>query len=212
MGSKGIRTRQQVVKTALQLFSVKGYFNTSINDIIEATRLTKGGLYGHFRSKEDIWYAVYDEAVRIWRGIVFKGVRKTADPLKRIEKTVENALRDYLGGNVFEGGCFFVNMLVELSGQSATMSKKVLEGFIGFSRLFQTWLEEAEAKGMLKKGLDLKEVADFLVIAINGAVTLYSASRDPAIWKQTISQLKFFLGQLKRLDAENDKKKGGMPL
>ncbi len=197
MGAKGIKTRQEIVKIALQLFSVKGYFNTSINDILEASRLTKGGLYGHFRSKEDIWYAVYDEAVRIWRGIVFKGVRKTADPLKRIEKTIENALRDYLGGNVFEGGCFFVNMLVELSGQSATMSKKVLEGFVGFSRLFRLWLEEADRKGLVKKGLDLKEIADFLVIAINGAVTLYSASRDPAIWKQTISQLKFFIEALK---------------
>ncbi|MEW6184128.1 MAG: TetR family transcriptional regulator [Thermodesulfobacteriota bacterium] len=198
MGAKGIKTRQQVVKTALQLFSVKGYFNTSINDILESTRLTKGGLYGHFRSKEDIWYAVYEEAVRIWRGIVFKGVRKTVDPLKRIEKTVENALRDYLGGNVFEGGCFFVNMLVELSGQSASMSKQVLEGFVGFSKLLNTWLEEADRKGLVKKGLDFKEIADFLVIAINGAVTLYSAGRDPATWKQTVSQLKFFIHQLKK--------------
>jgi AcrR family transcriptional regulator len=198
MGAKGIKTRQQVVRTALQLFSVKGYFNTSINDILESTQLTKGGLYGHFRSKEDIWYAVYEEAVRIWRGIVFKGVRKTADPLKRIEKTIENALRDYLGGNVFEGGCFFVNMLVELSGQSASMSKQVLEGFVGFSKLLNGWLEEADRKGLVKKGLDFKEIADFMVIAINGAVTLYSAGRDPAIWKQTVSQLKFFIHQLKK--------------
>jgi TetR/AcrR family transcriptional repressor of nem operon len=198
MGTKGIKTRQQIVTKTLQLFSVKGYFNTSINDILETTQLTKGGLYGHFGSKEDIWKAVYSEAVRIWRGIVFRDVRTTSDPLERIEKTIENALRDYLGGNVFEGGCFFANMLVELSGQSASMSKQVLRGFVRFSRLFRSWLEEAERKGLVKKGLNFREIADFMVISINGAVTLYSASRDPAIWKETISQLKFFINQLKK--------------
>jgi TetR/AcrR family transcriptional regulator, transcriptional repressor for nem operon len=197
MGTKGIQTRQQIVNKSLQLFSVKGYFNTSICNILEATHLTKGGLYGHFRSKEAIWNAVYEEAVMIWRGIVFKDVRKTADPLKRIEKTIENALKNYLGADVFEGGCFFANMLVELSGQSAPMSKKVLLGFIGFSRLFRSWLEEADKKGLVKKRLNFKEIADFIVISINGAVTLYSAARDPDIWKQTISQLKFYINQLK---------------
>ena len=197
MGSKGTKTRQQIIEKSLQLFSVKGYYNTSINDILEATRLTKGGLYGHFHSKEALWGAVYEEAVGIWRGIVFRDVRKIADPLKRIEKTIENALKNYLGADVFEGGCFFANMLVELSGQSAPMSKKVLRGFIRFSRLFRSWLEEADKKGLVKKGLNFKEIADFIVISINGAVTLYSAGRDPDIWKQTISQLKFYINQLK---------------
>ena len=206
MGTKGIQTRQQIINKSLQLFSVKGYFNTSICDILEATQLTKGGLYGHFQSKEAIWNAVYEEAVSIWKGIVFKDVRKTADPLKRIEKTIENALKNYLGADVFQGGCFFANMLVELSGQSAPMSKKVLQGFTGFSRLFRSCLEEADKKGLVKKELNFKEIADFIVIAINGAVTLYSAERNPDIWKQTISQLNFYISQLKiKKEAKGDK-------
>jgi TetR/AcrR family transcriptional repressor of nem operon len=198
MGSKGSKTRQHIIQEALQLFSVKGYFNTSINDILESTRLTKGGLYGHFHSKEALWIAVYEEAVGIWRDIVFKDVRKIVDPLKRIEKTIENALKDYLGAEVFAGGCFFANMLVELSGQSASLNKKIIKGYMGFSRLFYSWLEEADQKRMLKPGLNFKEIADFIVIAINGAVTLYSARKDPKIWKQTISQLNFYIDQLRR--------------
>ena len=198
MGSKGTKTRQHIITKTLQLFSVKGYFNTSISDILKATDLTKGGLYGHFRSKEDIWYAVYEEAVGIWRSIVFRDLRKIPDPLIRIEKTIENALKDYLGADVFDGGCFFANMLVELSGQSASMNKQILRGYGGFSKLFRSWLEEANQKELVKPGLDFKEIADFIVIAINGAVTLYSARRDPKIWKQTISQLNFFINQLKK--------------
>ena len=63
MQNKGVQTRQRIVSKSLQLFSVKGYYHTSVNDILDATGLTKGGLYGHFASKEDIWYAAYDAAV-----------------------------------------------------------------------------------------------------------------------------------------------------
>ncbi|MEJ2476540.1 MAG: TetR/AcrR family transcriptional regulator [Desulfobacterales bacterium] len=103
MASKGMQTRQDIITKSLQVFSVKGYFNTSVNDILAVTGLTKGGLYGHFRSKEDIWYAVYDQAVMIWRDIVLKGAENIADPLERLEKTIEKDMKNYLGADVFDG-------------------------------------------------------------------------------------------------------------
>ena len=198
MATKGTLTRQDIIKKSLQIFSVKGYFNTSINDILIATGLTKGGLYGHFNSKEDIWYAVYDEAVTIWRGIVLQDLQNIHDPLKRIEKAVENDMKDYLGADVFEGGCFFFNMLTELSGQSSAMTSHIMKGFTKFSKLLYAWLKEAEQKGMLKAGIDLKEIADFIVITLNGAAPLYAAGRDSRVWQQTIRQLHFFIHQLKK--------------
>ena len=182
----------------MQLFSVKGYFHTSIADITEATGLTKGGLYGHFRSKEDIWHGVYNECTRIWKSTVFNGVRDISDPLERIERVVENSMRDYLGGEVFEGGCFMFNMLVELSGQSSAMNKHILKGFKSFIDLLYSWLKEAEQKGMLKDGLNLYEVASFIVTSINGAGPLYSSSKDPSVWKQTSSQLRLYVNNLKK--------------
>jgi len=198
MADKGTQTRQSIIEKSLQLFSVKGYFNTSISDILEATDLTKGGLYGHFRRKEDIWYAVYEEAVTIWKDIVFKDMRAISDPVKRIEKTIENDLRHYLGANVFDGGCFFLNSLVELSGQSGTMSRHILRGFVRFSKLLHSWLKEADENGMLKHGLNYEEISNFIVISLNGAAALYAASRDPMIWKFTITQLRFYINQLKK--------------
>ena len=197
MASKGILTRQNITEKSLQVFSVKGYFNTSISDILEATGLTKGGLYGHFASKEDIWYAVYDEAVKIWRSIVFKDINNITNPLERIEITIEYHLANYLGEDVFDGGCFFVNMLVEISGQSEQMSKHILRGFVQFSRLLRTWLEDADDKGLLKEGLNYREISNFIIISLNGAATLYSASKDTSIWKETITQMRFYIDQLK---------------
>jgi len=198
MSAKGDLTRHRIIEKSMQLFSVKGYFNTSIADIVKAAGLTKGGLYGHFRNKEEIWYAVYEECGRVWKSVVFKGVREISDPLERIARVIANSLRNYLGGGVFEGGCFLLNSLVDLAGQAPDMSNHVLKGFQGFSGLIHKWLEEAEKKGRLREGLNLEEIANFLVISVNGAAPLYAASKDPALWQQTLRQLHYYLQTLRK--------------
>ncbi len=198
MASKGTRTRQNIIKKSLQLFCIKGYYNTSINDILQATGLTKGGLYGHFASKEHIWYAVYEEALAIWKAVVFKGIQSSSDPLERIQALIENDIKKKLGNNVFEGGCFFHSMLVELSGQSDAMSERVLRGFTQLAGLLYAWLEQADQQGMLKADLNFKEIANYIIISLNGAAALYAANRDPAILDQTVSQLRFYIRQLEK--------------
>ena len=192
MVSKGTQTRRHIIDQSLQLFSVKGYYNTSVSDILNATGLTKG-----FFARSASWYAVYEEAVNIWKKIVFKGIRNNSDPLKRIEMFIENDMQHYLGGDVFEGGCFFLNMLVELSGQSASMSRQILRGFVRLSGLLRSWLQEAHRKGMLQEDLDFKEVANFIIITLNGAAALYISSRDSSILDQTIRQLRVYISHLR---------------
>jgi len=78
------------------------------------------------------------------------------------------------------------------------MNRHILQGFKGFRNLLRSWLQEAEEHGILQDGLALDEVANFIVISLNGAGPLYSSSGDPAVWKQTISQLHFYLRQLRK--------------
>ncbi len=193
MKNKGLNTQKEIISKALLLFSVKGYFNTSINDILDATGITKGGFYGHFRSKEALWEAAYKEASRIWREIVFREIRELNNPMDRIRNLIENDMQHYLGKEVFPGGCFFLNMLVELSGQSEDMTKRILQGFESVARLIAKWLREAEKKGLIISGLDHEEISGYILISLNGAAALYAATKDPLIWKRTISQLHLYL-------------------
>jgi len=197
MRRDGQETRRNVVEKSLQIFSVKGFHNTSVSDIMAATGLTKGGLYAHFDSKEALWHAAYERALEIWKGIVFEGVRKISDPLDRIARTIENDLRDYVCGGVFEGGCFFFNMLVELSGQSPAMSGRILGGYMQFADLLASWLEEAKSGGGLRPGVRIREVADFIVTSVNGAAALYAATRDERFPRAIERQLDAYLQTLR---------------
>ncbi len=197
MGEKGRKTRQKIVDAALALFSVKGFFHTSINDVLEAAGVTRGCLFGHFPDKEALWAAAYEEAAAIWRGIVFKGLREVRDPLERLERFIERDMRDYLGANVFPGGCFFLNTLVDLSGQSDKLCGRVWSSYRRTAGLLTLWLDEAKRKGILKAGLDHDEISRFILVSLNGAAALYAPTKDPAIWKDTTSQLRSYVRQLR---------------
>ena len=203
MKKKGEDTRREIVNKSMDIFSVKGYYNTSINDILEATRLTKGGLYGHFKSKEAIWNHAYEEASKIWIEIAFKDLRGIEDPLKRLECFIENDMRNYLGANVFPGGCFFLRMLVDLSGQSEEMNSKVWKGFEETANLLASWLDEAERKGMIRQGLNHIEISSFILITLNGAAALYASGKNPLLWQCAIDQLRYYLNHLRAQGAKN---------
>jgi AcrR family transcriptional regulator len=54
------RTRQRLLAQAQRLFRERGYAATSLEQIAEAAEVTKGAIYGHFTSKEDLMLSVLE--------------------------------------------------------------------------------------------------------------------------------------------------------
>jgi AcrR family transcriptional regulator len=57
-GSAAEQTRQRILDAALRLFVERGFASTSVRDIVERLHLTKGSLYYHFASKDDLLFAL----------------------------------------------------------------------------------------------------------------------------------------------------------
>ncbi len=53
--------RRRILDTALHLFTVRGYFNTSVHDVQREAGVSIGSIYNHFGGKEGIATALYDE-------------------------------------------------------------------------------------------------------------------------------------------------------
>ena len=66
-------TRQFIIEKSAPIFNTKGYSATSMNDILQATGLTKGGVYGNFESKDQIAVEAFDLSIgKVKEGIRFK--------------------------------------------------------------------------------------------------------------------------------------------
>jgi len=83
-----IDSRQEILRTAARLFQQQGYDATSMNDVAAALKLSKGGLYHHFQSKDEILFNLMDHALDITQARVIDAVRGVADPGERLRMLI----------------------------------------------------------------------------------------------------------------------------
>jgi AcrR family transcriptional regulator len=71
-----LEPRQEILRTAARLFQQRGYDATSMNDVAAALKLSKGGLYHHFQSKDEILFHIMSHAMEITEERVINVVRR----------------------------------------------------------------------------------------------------------------------------------------
>jgi AcrR family transcriptional regulator len=83
-----VDSRQEILRTAARLFQQRGYDATSMNDVAAALKLSKGGLYHHFQSKDEILFEIMNHALDITQQRVLNPVRGMADPEERLRALI----------------------------------------------------------------------------------------------------------------------------
>ncbi|MGA7874163.1 MAG: TetR/AcrR family transcriptional regulator [Desulfoferrobacter sp.] len=189
--------RQKIIHEALRLFSLKGFLSTSIQDILTAANTSKGGLYNHFKSKEDLFFAVLAEARKIWREKNMAGLDQIQKPVAKVKKLMENYRDLYLKDTTcLPGGCIFVTFSVELDDQRPKLAQEVNEGFVGLKSLIQRLLEQGKKSGELREETDTKAVTEMLFAGMLGATIIHGMEKSPANVDKTINALLDYLDRL----------------
>jgi AcrR family transcriptional regulator len=81
-------SRHEILQAAASLFQQRGYDATSMNDVAGALKLSKGGLYHHFQSKDEILFHLMDHAMDITQEQVIDRVRDIPDPEERLRMVI----------------------------------------------------------------------------------------------------------------------------
>ena len=79
-----VDSRQEILRTAARLFQQRGYDATSMNDVAASLKLSKGGLYHHFQSKDEILFEIMNHAMEITQERVINPVLGIKDPEERL--------------------------------------------------------------------------------------------------------------------------------
>ena len=186
--------KARIIHESLRQFSSKGFMSTSISDILESVGTSKGGLYNHFKSKEDLFFAALSEARKIWRQRTLAGLDRWERPLDKLKQILENYRDQYLADSEnFPGGCVFVALAVELHDQQPHLAQEVNEGFERFKGLIKHLLDQEWAAGNLKNDIDTGMAAEVIFSGILGACVAYTSDKSKENLDQTIKGLINFL-------------------
>src|ERR1039457_7405495 len=83
-----VDSRQEILRTAARLFQQRGYDATSMNDVAAALKLSKGGLYHHFQSKDEILFEIMNHAMEITQERVLAPVRSISGAEDRLRALI----------------------------------------------------------------------------------------------------------------------------
>ena len=170
-----VRTRTfdpgAALSQVVDLFADKGYSETSMEDVVQATGVSRYGLYSTFGNKRDLFeQALENFADRMGRQAFLRLLEPDAS-LADIRRIFDERIEDMCCVNEPKG-CLFIHTAMELAPQDEEL-KGVLRKFMKrMSKAFWVGLESAKARGEVCAELDTKSAADLLTSTMFGLVIL----------------------------------------
>lgn len=164
--NKAERTRRFIIEKSASIINRKGMAGTSLSDIMEATKLAKGGIYGNFESKDEICVASF-----LYLTQTLANRLDTAVSLgKSATEKFYNLLEAYKESRNMEGGCPILNFGVEADDTHPAMKENV-KGVIHKSqkRIFDI-LSDGVARKEISPEMNPKNFSIKVFAMIEGAI------------------------------------------
>ena len=193
MLTKAERTKQFILETAAPLYNEKGISGVSIDDVLAATKLTKGCLYGHFENKDDLSAQVVDLMLK---KITDKMYLAVAD--KKTAKAKVFAFLDFYKDPIhtyISGGCPIFNTAVDADDNYPVIKQKVAAIFRAGQESLVNVLKEGIQGGEFSPNLDPVILAFKLVASIEGGIVMCRTMDTAKPMHSLIKSLKAELDQ-----------------
>jgi AcrR family transcriptional regulator len=161
---KGDQTRRHILGVAAQAFADRGYVGTSLNDLIKATGLTKGGFYFHFTSKEQLALEVLRVKQQDWIGTVLTTAMLHPRAVDQLTEMAIGLAEMHESDPA--AGCISA-LSMELS-QDPGLEPEIRQHLRAWVELTASVLRRAQVQGDLRADVDPDSVADMAVCAFIG--------------------------------------------
>ena len=184
-------TMQRIQAKGLELFYKKGYYNTSVDDILKELSLSKGAFYYHFDSKEDFFVQIVQNlmARKVYSTLI-EPLEGHDNPLDLITNFFEDVLETAVH-NELDFGCMLSNFLTEFQGENETIMKHLNEIVSIWEVNLVSTLQRGKFNGHLDRHIDCEAVAIYLMSSYFG-IRILMAGATPSAKKYR------FMGQLRQ--------------
>jgi TetR/AcrR family transcriptional regulator, transcriptional repressor for nem operon len=167
--TKGAETRQRIIAAAAPLFNQNGLAGCSMQDIMEATGLEKGGLYRHFASKEQLAAECLKYSLRL----SFQARSGDADHVPNaIDKLHYLVDRFVSAPSPLKGGCPLMNAAVDADDGNPQLRRLTQQAMQHWKSRLLKILKEGLTRGEIVRGTDPVRVANALIAMLEGSLLI----------------------------------------
>ena len=163
--------RQQLVDTAIELFTERGFHGTGIDLIAKKAGVTKRTLYHHFQSKDELVISALKHYDGVFRNQFMRSVTQKADtPEARLLAVFDVAYEWFTSDDFF--GCMFINVIGEFSHSDSA----IREAAQSFKRQMRRFIEEIATQAGASNP---DQLASSLALLLEGAIVTAQVADSP---------------------------------
>jgi TetR/AcrR family transcriptional regulator, transcriptional repressor for nem operon len=196
---KGERSRQKIVETAAVLFNQKGFAGGSMGDLVAASGLEKGTLYGHFSTKEELALHAFDYA---WKDTSDKRLRNL-DTISNAVDKLKLHIDNYVNTPSFPGGCPLLNFAVDADDGNLALRTRVRKALKGWEDFLAKVVEDGQVAGEINPEIDPHSVANLLISLLEGATAIARLNKRSGALDDAQKHLGLYLETAVRLRTDS---------
>ena len=197
MADKGTETRERILAAAEPLILRRGFTGTSLDDIVKATRLTKGAFFHHFKDKADLARALVERYARndyeLFERFAAQAEAAHDDPLEQTLHFLK-LFEDFIEGLPEPiAGCVFAAYTYESVQFEPSIHAFIAQSFRRWSALYEKKFEAVLASRRPARPATARELADTIMAIIEGGFILSRSFNDPIIVARLARQFRQYL-------------------
>ena len=156
---------------AVDLFASKGFSETSMEDIVQATGVSRYGIYGTFGNKRELFEQALDRYADSMGKQAFLRLLEPDASLDHIRTIFAGRVADMCCVEENKG-CLFIHTAMELAPRDDDLRDVLQKLMRRMSKLFSVGLESAKARGEVRQSLDVQAAGDLLTSTMFGLVVM----------------------------------------
>lgn len=169
MNSKTDHTKQFIIERTADIFNAKGYAGTSINDITNATGLSKGSVYGNFANKDEVALAVFDYNFGRVVSYLRNEIEKRNGSIEKL-MVYPDTYRKFLTIPFLKTGCPVLNASTDADDTHELLKAKVSSALKMWRKSIEHHVNSGIKSDEIKADVNAADFAIVLMSLVEGSV------------------------------------------
>lgn len=189
MLTKAERTRLYIIEKSAPIFNTKGYSATSMNDILAATGLAKGGVYGNFKNKDEIALQAFLYSFNKMREALRFVIKPQPTSVGKLQAILD-FYHNYTIKPVITGGCPLLNTAIDVDDTLPFLKEAAAKGMKEMLATLKHIIEQGIKYGEFKKKIHPANEAELFFATIEGGIMMSKLNDNPEILNRLLENLK----------------------
>ena len=196
---KGERTKQLIIEKSSGLLNTKGYLATSITDIMEKAGMEKGGIYNHFKSKQELSLDAFSFSIETMSTTYQEAIRSKNASIEKLNAILVVFLL-LAEGKLIPGGCPILNAAIESDDAHPALRDATRKAMNDLYDMILRIIRNGIKNGEVNSTIDSETFTTIFISTIEGSLMLTKLYNDTIYINRAIGFLKDYLAKFETRD------------